>query len=113
MTLIQVIENAILDKKGNDVQIIDFKDQHSMVDAFVITDAQTIRQVWAIVDHIKESVLKAGFAIGNIEGDNNSRWVLIDCLDVVAHVFVSEERQVYQLEKLWGDYLKNQKTTVS
>lgn len=111
MTLIEVIQNAISDKKGNDIQIIDFKNQHSMVDAFVICDAQTLRQVWAIVDHIKEEVEKAGFEIGKIEGDGNSRWVLVDCLDVVAHVFVSEERQVYQLEKLWADYLKTQKSS--
>lgn len=106
MSLLDVIINAIEAKKGNDIQIIDFKGQHSMVDAFVVCDASSNRQVWAIVDQIKEDVIKAGFEILKIEGKAQSRWVLVDCGDVVVHVFEKDERQVYKLEKLWADYLK-------
>ncbi|NLA77919.1 MAG: ribosome silencing factor [Erysipelothrix sp.] len=106
MSLLDVIIDAIEAKKGNDVQIIDFQQQHSMVDYFVVCDAPSNRQVWAIVDHIKKTVEAANFQVLKIEGKANSRWVLLDCGDVVVHVFEDDERQVYKLEKLWADYLK-------
>ena len=105
MTLIETIKHAIEEKKGSDIEIIDFRNQ-GMVDAFIICDAPSLRQVNAIVDHIKESVEQAGYVVHHIEGDSNSRWLLVDCLDVIAHVFITEERSFYQLEKLWADYLK-------
>ncbi|PKM69944.1 MAG: ribosome silencing factor [Firmicutes bacterium HGW-Firmicutes-19] len=107
MTLTEIIQQAIEEKKGMDIEIIDFKNQ-GVVDTFVICDAPSLRQVNAIVDHIRESVEKAGFTVGHIEGDSSSRWVLVDCLDVIAHVFITEERSFYQLEKLWADYLRKQ-----
>lgn len=104
MTLTEIIIKAIEDKKGSDIEIIDFRNER-MVDAFVLCDAPSLRQVHAIADHIKESVEKAGYTVHHIEGDAQSRWILLDCVDVIAHVFVSEERAFYQLEKLWSDYL--------
>lgn len=106
MKLLDVLLQAIHDKQGHDVQVVDFKGQHSMMDGFIITDAPSNRQMWAIVDHIKEQVSQAGYPIAAIEGSNTSKWVLIDCLDYVVHVFESDERNVYKLEKLWADYLK-------
>ncbi len=105
MTLLEVIIQAIEDKKGNDIAVFDFKGEHSMMDGFVVTDASSNRQMWAIIDHIKEQVIKHGFQVSKIEGNNQSRWVLIDCYDYVVHVFESDERNVYKLEKLWADYL--------
>ncbi len=105
MTLLEVIINAIEEKKGNDIAVFDFKGEHSMMDGFVVTDAGSNRQMWAIIDYIKDQVLKNGYQVSRIEGDNHSRWVLIDCYDYVVHVFESDERDVYKLEKLWADYL--------
>lgn len=105
MTLTETIIFAMEEKKGLDIDIIDFRHQ-GMVDAFVICDAPSLRQVHAIVDHIRECVEKAGYSVHHVEGDLNSRWLLVDCLDVIAHVFITEERAFYQLEKLWADYLK-------
>lgn len=104
MTLTEIIIKAIEDKKGSDIEVIDFRNER-MVDAFVLCDAPSLRQVHAIADHIKESVEKAGYTVHHIEGDAQSRWLLLDCVDVIAHVFVSEERAFYQLENLWSDYL--------
>lgn len=106
MSLLDVILQAIEDKQGHDVSVVDFKGSHSMLDGFVITDAPSNRQMWAIIDHVKEQVIAAGYPISAIEGSNQSKWVLIDCIDYVVHVFESDERNVYKLEKLWADYLK-------
>ncbi len=111
MTLLEVIISAIEEKKGNDIAVFDFKGEHSMMDGFVVTDASNNRQMWAIIDNIKEQVLANGFKVAAIEGDSQSRWVLIDCYDYVVHVFESDERNIYKLEKLWADYL-SQRTSL-
>jgi ribosome-associated protein len=59
------------------------------------------RQVQAIVDEIEEKEEAAGVDIRRIEGQKGSKWMLIDLNDVVVHVFMPEERQFYNLEKLW------------
>ena len=106
MSLLDVILKAIDDKQGHDVSVVDFKGSHSMMDGFIVTDAPSNRQMWAIIEHIKEQVTLAGYPISAIEGSDQSKWVLIDCFDYVVHVFESSERSVYKLEKLWADYLK-------
>ena len=62
-----------------------------------------MRQVHAIADNIKDRVKEHGYAIRAIEGSSESRWVLVDLDSVVVHVFVNEEREHFQLEKLYAD----------
>ena len=106
MTLKEVIIAAFEEKKGANLTVCDFENQGYIVDAYLIADAPSIRQVAAIVDQIEESVKKAGYTIYRIEGGKESRWILVDCGDVVAHIFQTEERGVYQLERLWADACK-------
>jgi len=106
MTLLNIVYQAMEEKKGQNIQVIDFKNRSVLTDAFVICDAASLRQVNAIVDAIVDAVEKNNFVVKHIEGGKESRWVLIDCYDVIAHVFVSGEREIYQLENLWADYLK-------
>ena len=61
------------------------------------------RQVQAIVDEIEDKEEEAGVTIRRIEGQKGSKWMLIDMNDVVVHVFMPEERQFYNLEKLWQE----------
>ena len=70
---------------------------------FVIMSGTSDRQVQAIVDEIEEKEEAAGVEIRRIEGQKGSKWMLIDLNDVVVHVFMPEERQFYNLEKLWQD----------
>jgi ribosome-associated protein len=103
--LLDVILNAVDEKKADRVSILLMRDVNPWVDYFVICDAQSLRQVHAITDFTVEEVEKAGFIVDHIEGGEASDWLLLDCNEVVLHVFKSEARDVYQLERLWADKL--------
>jgi len=75
----------------------------SFTDLFVICSGRSERQVQAIADGIVEKAKHAGRIPVGVEGYASGRWILIDLGDVVAHAFVPEERQLYRLERLWGD----------
>ena len=75
----------------------------TIADLFVLCSGRSERQVQAIADAIVEKAKEAGRQPFGIEGYGAGRWVLIDLGDVVVHAFVPEERQLYRLERLWGD----------
>lgn len=74
-----------------------------MADYFVIADATSNRQVQAIVTEVKDKIQEAGGDIKLIEGFQTADWVLIDLGDVIVHVFSTEQRDFYNLERLWHD----------
>jgi ribosome-associated protein len=79
------------------------KDLTSFTDYFVICSGESTTQVKAIAEHIIESLKAEKTKPSGVEGLSHARWVLIDLGDVVAHVFDSETREFYGLEKLWLD----------
>lgn len=103
--MIELVIQCLEDKKADNIQIIDFKGTHALVDAFVLASASSQRQIWAIVNALDET-LKDVAPFIKISGDSSSTWVSVDCGDVVVHVFDPAERNHYQLEKLWAAYLK-------
>ena len=70
---------------------------------FVVCNAATATQVRAIADNIDEELLKDGLKFNHREGYREAEWILLDYGDVVAHIFKTESRDYYALEKLWGD----------
>lgn len=74
-----------------------------VTDVFVIASGRSERQVQAIADGIVEKAAGAGRKPVGVEGYTAGRWILVDLSDVVVHVFLPEEREVYRLERLWGD----------
>lgn len=75
----------------------------TIADLFVLCSGRGERQVQAIADDIVERAKAAGRVPMGVEGYSEGRWVLIDLGDVVVHAFVPEERDLYKLERLWGD----------
>jgi ribosome-associated protein len=75
----------------------------TIADLFVICSGRGERQVQAISDGIVERAKAAGRHPIGVEGYGEGRWILIDLGDVVVHAFVPEERDLYKLERLWGD----------
>jgi ribosome-associated protein len=92
-----------LDKKAHDILLLDLRKLTSAVDWFVILSADSEPQVLAIADHIVETLSKEGQRAWHLEGQESRKWVLIDYVDVVVHVFYSKTREFYSLETLWGD----------
>ncbi len=103
MTLLETITRACDDLKALDIQILDMQKISPLVDYMVICTGRSDRQVNAIVRKIKDEVLKNNFKVKHIEGADANLWVLIDCFDIVCHVFMNDERIKYSIEKIWGD----------
>ena len=92
-----------LNKRAEDVIIIDLRKLNAPTDYFVICSGSADRQVKAIVDSILEGTSEKGIKPWHVEGYEALKWVLIDYVDVVVHVFHKETREFYSLETLWGD----------
>ena len=92
-----------LDKKATDVKILDLRKLSPVCDFFVICSASVEIHAKAIADSIIENLEKKGIRAWHHEGYQACRWILVDYVDVVVHIFLNEVREFYQLEKLWGD----------
>ena len=92
------------DKKATDPVVIDVGEVFAVSDFFVIASASNPRQVNAVVDGIEERLAELGGPKPvRIEGKEEREWVLMDYGGFVVHVFLQDQRDFYQLEKLWGD----------
>ena len=90
-------------KQAVDVTILDVHGLIVITDYFVICSGQTDRQIKTLVEEVEKAVREIGEKPIRREGDTDSRWVLLDYIDVVVHVFAQEEREYYDLERLWRD----------
>lgn len=107
MSLLQLITEALEDKKANNITVVDFKNENPLCDYFVICDAQSSTQINALADAVEKAVVTSGNPLKEQERQKGSDWILIDALDVVVHIFSTETRQHYNLEKLYQDYLED------
>ncbi len=92
-----------LEKKALDVKILDLRKLSSVCDFFVICSASVEVHAKAIADGIIENLQKRGISFWHNEGYQACRWILLDYVDVVIHIFLPQIREFYALEKLWGD----------
>ncbi|HQO10158.1 MAG TPA: ribosome silencing factor [Clostridiales bacterium] len=97
------ITELALDKKGFDIMIIDLKGITSSFDYFVIITGSVDQHVRALADHIRKELSREGVKPIGYEGTTNLKWVLIDFVDVVVHIFDPETRDYYKLETIWKD----------
>ncbi|MBI5464711.1 MAG: ribosome silencing factor [Ignavibacteriales bacterium] len=102
-TLANRIANFMLSKKAQNVVIADLRKVTPTADFFVICSADSDTQVKAIADAVQEGTAGIGSPVWKYEGYQALQWVLLDFVDVVAHVFYKEARSFYNLERLWGD----------
>ncbi|MEI6405465.1 MAG: ribosome silencing factor [Actinomycetes bacterium] len=103
LNMAQIAAQAAFDKKAENVALLDVSEHLVITDIFLIASGSSDRQVNAIVDGIEEALAKAGFKPIRREGHREGRWVLLDYFDIVVHVQQSEERSLYDLERLWAD----------
>ncbi len=101
--LIDKICNAALDKKAENVVVIDIKEMTVIADNFIICSGSSKAQVKAISDNIEEQLLKQGISPVKVDGYNEARWIVLDYSDVMVHVFYDEDRLFYNLERLWNN----------
>ncbi len=104
---VNIIEKAIDDKGGQDTAVLDVKEQTSIADYFIITSGGSSTQVSAIADEVEKQMDLRGYERINRSGYSSARWVLLDYGNVIVHVFHKEERQYYDLERLWESVEEN------
>lgn len=104
---LDIIKKACEDKKGIDLKVLNIRKLTPIADYFVIVSGNSSAQVTAIADEVEEKVLKAGEAEFSKEGYRSGRWILLDLGDIVVHIFHKEEREFYDLERLWTDNREN------
>jgi len=97
------IARLTLTKKASDIVLMDLRKLTTMTDFFVVCSADSETQVKAIADAVVEGLEEKGIKVWHYEGIGQLRWVLLDYVDVVVHVFHKQTRKFYNLEKLWGD----------
>ena len=92
-----------VDNKANDVVVLDLHGVTDMTDYFVVASGTSDTHVRSVARHVMDGLARDGLRAQSIEGLTQGRWVLLDYVDFVVHVFHPSLRAFYQLERLWGD----------
>lgn len=100
---ISIITKACLDKGAFDIKVLDIKGLTTVSDYFIIASGNSTTQTTTIADTVEEKMLEAEYEILGKEGHQSARWILLDFGDIIVHVFHKEDREFYNLEKLWAD----------
>jgi len=101
--MVKLAYEALDEKKGEDIQIIEIKDISIIADYFIIANGSNSLQVDALVKSVIDKLAKHGYEPKRIEGIRSASWILLDYGDVVVHVFSKEDRLFYNLERIWRD----------
>ncbi len=101
--ILELAVKAADSKRAEDMVALDVKGVSLLADYFVVCHGNSDKQVLAIANEVISEAQKNQVEVKRVEGKESARWILIDLGDVVVHVFHSEEREFYNLEKLWSD----------
>lgn len=100
----EIVLKAISEKKGFDIKEYDTRSLTPFMDSMIVVSTTNIRQNNAIAQNVKDRLKENGFdGMIRIEGNADSKWLLIDLKEIVVQLFVKDERQVYQLDRLYRD----------
>lgn len=91
------------DKLGLDILVLDLREQSGLADWFVLVTAGSTVHAQSLGRAVAETLKAQGQRTHHIEGQDSGEWILLDYLDVVVHIFISDVRAFYGLERLWGD----------
>ncbi len=100
--MIDLVRDAALDKKAEEIQVLPLDGRTIVADAFVIATGRSKIQTRSIADAIVEKAVATGYPKPRLEGYAEGGWILLDLGTVVVHVFTPEQRAFYNLERLWG-----------
>jgi ribosome-associated protein len=101
--LVERIAEIASDRKAIDIKVLDVHDVVGYTDFFVVVSGNTERQTKAIHDAIYRDLKDEGITPRRVEGEREAKWILMDYLDAVVHIFTPDARSYYRLEQLWGE----------
>lgn len=103
LNAVKIARDAMEDKKGTDVKVLNISGLSPISDYFVIGSGNNVNQVKAMADEVIDKLSKAGIDARHTEGYNNANWILLDYGDFIVHVFTNESRDFYNIERIWRD----------
>lgn len=106
MSTLDIVKKAVLaleDKKAEDIRVIDITEVSSIADYFIIANGTNQNQLQAMLDAVDEALYKEGKKAKQVEGNQQSTWILMDYEDIIVHLFSKEDRLFYDLERIWRD----------
>ncbi len=106
MELADGICSVLFDKRAEDIVILDLHGVSDMTDLFVVASAVSPMHLKALVEELRRILRDNGVRPAHVEGTKNSKWVLLDFVDVIVHLFLPQSREYYALEEYWGDAVK-------
>ena len=109
----KLIETALDEDKAEDVTTINLAGKSDFADYMIIASGRSQRHVSMMAEKLAERIKKEGFSLLSIEGQNGSDWVLVDCGDIIVHLFHPEARELYNLEKMWATPMPSNATAVN
>lgn len=101
--LVKKIVEALEDKKAEDITVLDIGEVSSIADYFIIANGNNANQLTAMEDAVDEAMYTNGVHQKQVEGAGNSTWILMDYQDIIVHLFSKEDRQFYDLDRIWRD----------
>ena len=101
-SLKSLIENSLEDDKAEEITVIDLAGKSSFADYMIIASGRSGRHISMLASKLSERLKENGAPLLSLEGKETGDWVLVDCGDVIVHLFRPEIRELYQLEKMWG-----------
>jgi ribosome-associated protein len=101
--MVQIAYEALEDKKGIDVTILDITPVTVIADYFMIASGSNRNQVQALADSVQEELAKQNIHPKQVEGYQTANWILLDYGDIIIHVFNEDDRMFYDLERIWKD----------
>ena len=99
----RIAYDALMDKKAQDVRVINIEHVSSIADYFLIASGTNRTQVMTLADNVDEMLGRAGYEKKQVEGYASGNWILLDYGDIIVHIFDRENRLFYDLEKIWRD----------
>ena len=99
----KMIVDALSDRKGYNIKVIDIKEISSIGDYIIIADGDNKNQIQAMCDNVLDVMFANDFELKNKEGYANGGWILLDFCDIIVHIFSREERSFYDLDHIWRD----------
>ena len=99
----KIAVEALEDKKAEDLKVIDISTITVIADYFIIASGKNRNQIQALCDEVEEKLGRAGHPVKQIEGYDTAGWILMDFGDIIIHIFDTENRLFYDLERIWKD----------
>ena len=100
---VETIADALYQKKAQNIVALDVSEMTVITDAMVIASGRSAIQVKTLADEVEERMSEAGVEPRRKEGQQDGRWIVLDYGDVMVHIFHEQDREYYQLERLWSN----------